>query len=219
MTAKGALDKCLSEAAERKFEITELLKVGIEPLGIAAHLNTESATEAALQEAAEELCLREIKRTGILSHFFKFSIGKGTYSLSKTSIGYFGIIRDFRNGTWIITHTAKRGLLATFLKLWNEHQTIRFFKPSKKWLLIFSKANKIFSQQEIKSLLYKRNETHQFKISINDLQFSSINRDNREIVFVVSKEETKHEKNTVLNFRNLGCGTFDPPTCQPRACS
>jgi hypothetical protein len=147
---KTAVAKCRSEYAERLYQTQVLHSLGLVPLGIAAH-PTEAlkAQESAIFEAKEELVLQKLKTTGefqgrILLNFKNFTLGVGQLSGS----GYIALLRARCQKKPMLFYSARRTLIQTLLKVWEEYRNPFFYNPSEELLKKYSKSSKLFSDQE-----------------------------------------------------------------------
>jgi len=182
-TLQKAIDLCVSEFAERRFETLELCPKGIKPKGIAAHLTLDLARNAAEQEVAEECCIQSIYRSGEMKCVFLFESKKFSLGLARTTFGYFCFIRHSLRGIPAGTLSARKGLFRTLLKAWEEYRNVHFFKPNEYHLRRYSKPNKLFSDEQMRNLTFKFNPRFIYPVSLDHLRSGTASRSNREIFY------------------------------------
>ena len=189
-TIEGAAAKCESELIERDYELNVLRPSGIAPIGIAAHLTEKAAHEKAKHEAIETLCVRQIHSEKEFRCFFKVKAFGVSLAIARTSHGYFSMIRGDVGGIKVIAYSAARSILSTILKAWEEYRSMHFFKLSRAQLKTFTKANFLFSEEEIGSLKFAREENYIYRPNLTGLTAASAAISDRQIVYLYKKEET-----------------------------
>jgi hypothetical protein len=107
----------------------------------------------------EELALQKLKTSGefhgrILVSFKNFTLGIGQLSGS----GYIALLRAHCQKKPMLFHSARRTLLQTLLKVWEEYRNPFFYNPSEDLLKKYSKSSKLFSDQEILALKFLRSK-------------------------------------------------------------
>lgn len=186
-TLDEALAKCESEVIERNFQVHELRPWGINPLGIGTHPNLTQARERALQEAVETLCLEKIHSDRVMNCLFKIKIGSFALGLAKTHLGYFVLIRGKTSNEMFAAHSAGTSFLSTLLKTWEEFQSVLFFRPRGARLKKFTRANFLFSKEELKSLGFVRDPKSQYQPTLENLTEEVSERSGRKIVYFIQK--------------------------------
>ena len=182
-TLDQAIAKCESELVEREFEGGELRPNGIRPVGIAAHPIRERARSNATQEAVETICLQQVRETGefqcrLLIRFPGFRFG-----IAATGHGYFAMIVAKVGVDRVAAHSAHANFFGVLLKVWEEYQSMRFFRPGGDRLKRYTKANFLFSTSELKSLSFVFKPQFVYHPSIQGLKFASAERGGRHVAY------------------------------------
>lgn len=188
-TLQQALARCESEAVERAFEYFELsAMMGVRPVGIAAHLDYEHAKERALQEAIETLCLQQIHAELKIRCLFTIKLPRHTIGVTRTNQGYFAMMTGFLENEPVAAYSADRHLFPALLKMWEEYRNLQFFKPSGTKLKTYTKAQKLFSATELKSLAFQFEPKAIYRPDFSELAEGSAERSGRVIVYYIKKE-------------------------------
>lgn len=188
-TLGEAFAKCESEAIEREFSALELKPQAIFPLGIASHPSVESARERALQEAVETLCLAEIQQEQRFRCFFRIRLRQFALGVARTSIGYICLIRGMRAERTVAAHSAGKSLIPTLLKAWEEFQSMRFFRVKGQELAHFTKANQLFSSDELARLPFDRVPGAVYRPKIQGIIERAHYRSGRPIIYFIKPGE------------------------------
>lgn len=182
-TLREALAKCHSEVVERSFYFKELKPIGVFPLGIAAYPTYLGARARALQECAETLCLRQIHCERKFFCFLKLQFARLSIGVARTGIGYFCLIRGEISNQPIAAHSAGPSLISTLLKAWEEYRSLHFFVPQGDALRTFTKANNLFSRQELNALEFHFEPQFKYQTRIDKLVEKVSVRERKTIVY------------------------------------
>ncbi len=136
---KQATVRCESEWIERSFELEVLRPQAISPAGIAAHPDNASALRAAYIEASESFVVDQISRSLSLAGLPLVLTPGFEWWVTRTSVGYFSIIRTSVDGVPFVAHSAGAGFVSTLLKTWEEYRNPLSLRPSKEDLAHYSR--------------------------------------------------------------------------------
>jgi hypothetical protein len=193
LTLNEALIKCESELVERKFEICELLPKGIRPIGIAAHFNAKAATEKALQESIESLCVKQVAAEGTFNCLFFISVLGFSIGIARTEKGFFCLAHGKLGNNRVGTTSAASSFFSTILKVWEEYRSIHFFRPHGEDLRKFSKVNILFPENSLQNLKFKFKPTYKYQPQISALEAHDVIRSGRHIVYFLQSKKDKTE--------------------------
>ena len=191
-TLATALGRCRSELIERGIS-QKLRRAGIRPLGIAAHPENRSyATDAAHFEAIESEVTQQMVETREFRGRILWKSPSFTWALAELTPtpGYFSVIVARRaDGARIIAYSARRGIVATLAKTWEEYRNPLFFNVSADALKTYSKTGSLqgFSQTSF----YIRPSRDPISVpSLESFQIHRMESERHHIVYLTRKENT-----------------------------
>ena len=191
-TLATALGRCRSELIERGIE-QKLRTIGIRPVGIAAHPeNLAYATDAAHFEAIENEVTRRMIEAREFCGRILWKSPSFTWALARLNPtpGYFSVIVARRaDGARIIAYSARRGILATLMKTWEEYRNPLFFRVSADALKMYSKTGPLqgFSQTPFHVRLSR---DPILAPSLDAFQIHRLECERHQIVYLTRKENT-----------------------------